>query len=160
MIVEAGLNPVLRDLLADLGQQLSLISEVVRRKRLTLRPRADHLQVLATGFLQVLGILDMQIDDRLALGRVERRVAAGERHKLELVLRQQVAQRVRIGKFLDDIGSKLNARIPERGNIVDRLRIVAAPGNCGIPDLDVARAMMKWRIEVRQIHGGIEQRPS
>src|SRR5690349_17507213 len=69
---------------------------------------------------------------------------------------EQVAQLPRAAEFLEDIGAQLNPGKSQRGNVLNRLAVIPIPGDGCVTEVNFAGRGGNRRIEVRQIHRGIE----
>src|ERR1700722_13905981 len=81
---------------------------------------------------------------------------AGKGNEIEIVFSEEFAERLRASEFFNTIGTYLDAAKSERGDIVNRLAIVAAPGDGRISEMNFARARRNRRVEVRQIDRRIQ----
>jgi hypothetical protein len=70
---------------------------------------------------------------------------------------KEIAQGLRAAEFLNAIGANLNARKSQRGDVVDRLVVVAAPSDSGVAVVNLAGAGRNRRIEVGEIGRRIEE---
>src|SRR5580692_9576762 len=59
-------------------------------------------------------------------------------------------------KFLNAVGTNLNSRETYRGNVLNRLMVVPAPSDRGIPDVKFERRRRNRSVKVRQIHWRIQ----
>ena len=101
-------------------------------------------------------MIHVRLQKRLALRRIVRRRPARKRDESELALRQQVAQRVRIGILFKRRRAQLNARKTVCGNILDSLRVPVAPRDGRAAKSDLRLAAIERNIEGRQIDGRIK----
>ncbi len=69
--------------------------------------------------------------DLFGLWPIKGDIATGKGHKGELVLGQELFQFCGF-EICDGIGTKLNPGKSDRGDIVDRLPLIAAPGHGGV----------------------------
>src|SRR5882762_11053409 len=88
--------------------------------------------------------------------RVAKQVAAGKRHELQLMLRQEIAHCDGAAKLRDGVGTQLYALKTDRRDVFNSLAILAAPGDRRIAEMNLGGRVRQWRVEMRQIHGRIK----
>src|SRR5215813_4366299 len=92
--------------------------------------------------------------------RSDPHTAARERHHLQLVLFEQIAQRLRaVTKVFENVAAQLDPGESECGDVFDRLRIIPVPGDCCVPEADHSggwRERLIWRARVQRGTNSVE----
>ena len=148
----------IRRSLADLGEQApeALIVGGGKRPFGTL---VDGLQIQPAAVVHKLRVRDVHRDLLRFDGRINHHVAARQRDEREVMPGQFVGQGARPRLVLgQDVRSELNAGIPGIGDVGNRRRVLAAPGNRRVPDPDIGWGRRDRRVEVREIGGRIQRR--
>ena len=87
---------------------------------------------------------------------VAQQIAAGKRHELQLVLAKEIAHGGGTAKLRNAVGPQLYAAKTNRGDVVDGLAIVAAPGDGSVAVVDFGRRRCDERVKVREVHWRIK----
>ncbi len=86
--------------------------------------------------------------------------AARECHEGQPALLQELPQRRRAGPERgEEIGAELDAAEPDAGDILDRLEVVAAPGDRRVAEADVGRGPGHRPVEAGEVDRGVERGP-
>ncbi len=137
VIVEADRDAEIGRALSDLGQQLAKPFVVLRDDRTALRALVGQLQVEPADVLDELRVPDMLLDLGLLRGGVDPHVSARERdHRQAMFLKEIAKSAGAIAVGLEDVRPQLDAGKTERGDVLDRLDILAAPGDGGVAERD------------------------
>jgi hypothetical protein len=125
--------------LADFGQQLAHPLEI-RGHDGALRPLVGDLQVQSANVADEFRVPRVLRDLFLLDRGIEPHVSARQRHHRQAVLCEQIRERARrVPELLDDWRAKLDALEADRGDLFDRLQVVALPCDGGVAERDVAR---------------------
>ena len=140
VIVVADADAEIRTAPADLGEQTSEPRVIAGGHRAPFRPRVRDLQIEPAGVADESRVARVLVDDLRVRSRLDRDAAARERDERQMMPGEHVAQLARpTAELLQDVGPDLDAGKAERGDIVDRLELVAIPGDRRVSDFDVGR---------------------
>src|SRR5215470_11508678 len=73
------------------------------------------------------------------------------------MLFEQISQLGGSCKFLQHVGTQLNAMKSQCSNVLNCLPVVSVPGDGSISEMNLAGRWRNRRVEVRQVHGRIKQ---
>src|SRR6266436_2715836 len=126
VIVIAERDSEIRCALAELGESFAQLFEVCRRRGAARGAIVDDLEIESARGAQKFGVRRVLGDALFCDRGVAKQVAAGKRHELQLVLVKQIAYRGGTAKLRDAVRAQLYAAKTNRGDVVDRLAMVAA----------------------------------
>src|SRR5204862_2522536 len=107
-------------------------------------------QVPAAGVAQKLRVSYVQRDGLRIAGGIERRVATRQRDEDEMLPGQQVFElRGTFAPHIERLLSELNPAITQRGDVVDRLPVIAVPGDGRVAETDAGGGARSPRDDAR-----------